>query len=132
MGGDLISYGDALKAFRRNVYTHAVVGWHAAVICATHQQARYAMDEAKSILDASSLPVQSYMHTSMRITTDRGGRLNFFPVEHGMLDRMQGLQFPHIIVVTPQIDTREREFLKYINRHHEIEERYYRFDEAML
>lgn len=133
MTGGLISFGDALKAFRRSVYMHSAFGWNAVVVCATHTQARYAMDAARSVLDASSLPVQSFMHTSMKITTDRGGELKFIAREHcSDLHQLQGYHFQQAIIVDPNLPQRELAVLQAHLRHPDIEDRYFRIDQATL
>lgn len=132
MAGGLMLFGDALKAFRRNVYTFPEQ-WTCAVICASHSQAKYAMDETRAILDASSLPVQSFMHTSMKITTDRGGSIQFIVREHALLqDRLAGYHFPHIIIIDPSMPESDREYIKAHLRHPEIQDRYFRLDEATI
>jgi hypothetical protein len=128
----LITFGDALKAFRRNVYMFPDQ-WKTLVVCASGTQAKYAMGEAQSILNASSLPVQSFMHTTMRITTDRGGELQFVVV-NGVPDtyRLASTRWPHIIIVNPNLPDEVSPYLRELMAHPDIEDRYFRMDDATL
>lgn len=129
--GPLISFGDALKAFRRNVYTFPD-RWRALVVCASHKQAEYAMHEARAVLNASSLPVQTYAPVSMKLTTSRGGEIKFVVVrELEDANRLAG-EWPHIIVVSPALPDDARAVLRSRLRHVDIEDRYFRMDDATL
>ena len=96
----MISFGDALKSFRANVYKHGDL-WHCGVVCANDGQKRVTFKEAQQILNASSLKIFNISHSRYTIQTERGGLLRFY----GPMDMMAGLNYPHIIsMYTPDAD----------------------------
>lgn len=130
MSGGLISYGDALKAFRRGVYQFPFE-WKALVFCGAVTQAQFALEEAERIFSASSLKVEAVEHTRLRITVERGGVLDF-GTPHLLHDRIKGVEFPQIICVADQMDDRDRAALKRHNRSTFIDDKFVRWDESTL
>jgi hypothetical protein len=130
MGGELISYGDALKAFRRGVHQFPSV-WKAVVVCNTGKQADYAMQEAVSILDGGSLELRNINYPGRQITTAKGGEVRFVVTDTGFYDRIRGLEIPQVIVVCGVSDE-TRDHLIARNRSPYVDAKYLRYDDVTL
>lgn len=130
MGGELISFGDALKAFRRNVYTFPHE-WRALVVCEGPPQVQYVFDEATRILEASSLKVENVLPMQRLIQVERGGEIRFTTTYNVVQGYTKGIEVPHIMVCvepSPQC----LDILRLSLRHPDIEERYFRLDKVTV
>lgn len=131
MGGGLISFGEALKAFRRGVhqFPHA---WLCVVVCGGHTQRNYAFGEAAKILEGGSLPVEHVNHAGLQIKVAKGGELRFIHTdEPDFFARIAGVHAPHIISVSGLADQTE-ERLRVHNRSAYVDQKYCRFDHCTL
>jgi hypothetical protein len=125
-----ITYGEALKAFRRNVYTFPEQ-WSAVVLCQGQPQLHCAMMEAFNILEASSLKVLGINKAANYISTERGGVVRFMRVEDAER-QLQGVRVPHFIIPALEVPERTMEVVRMQNRHADIEDRYLRIDFVTL
>lgn len=93
-----MDFAAALKQMRRMVFVHSQ-NWRTAVICPDHSTLCAAWDEAKSLIEASSLKVEQARYVTRNITLERGAPLRFFDVDDWRLYRMAGHQYTHIMVL---------------------------------
>lgn len=77
----VISYPDALKAFRRGVHVNQHA-WRCLVVCANKGQLERAWDETIHTLNASSVGVREYKHDTRRIETNNGAFIRFVVAPH--------------------------------------------------
>lgn len=127
----VISFGNAIKAARRGIYQYPNA-WKVAVLCGGAKQAQFAFDEARLMLEAGSLAVESANFASRVITTDRGGRFEFHVVaDEADCDHIRGKEFPHIIWLFDP-DPRVREIVQTRYRSHVVPDEALRSDEATL
>jgi hypothetical protein len=127
-----MSYGDALKAFRRGVHQFPSA-WRAVVVCGSRPQLELAFNEARHILEAGSLKVEQVNKTGLRITPAKGGDLIFVSTEWGskLSERIRGREFPQIICLCGVCD-HNMEILKRHNRSGTVDQKYCRIDQATL
>ena len=104
----IISYADALKAFRRGVHVNKQL-WRGAVICANAGQLDIAWDEATHILRASSVGLKEAKRVTNTLTTPDGAILRFYiaPDMTRALN-MRGAEFTQVIFAfDPPADVQE-------------------------
>lgn len=73
----VISFADALKAFRRGVHVNQHA-WRCLIVCANRAQLERAWDETVHTLGASSVGIREYNVTTRRIETNSGAFIRFF------------------------------------------------------
>lgn len=102
-----MKYTEALKAARRGIYVHGYLH-RVAIVSTSDARLSIAMDEARQVLDASSLTIERISRPTMTIQTEKGGIFRFFRLN----DRMDayaiyGVKYPHIIMLGQESDYRQ-------------------------
>lgn len=110
-----MQYDYALKQMRRNVFLHSA-NWRTAVICPSVSTLRVAWDEAKHLIEASSLKIEFARYATRTITLERGAPLRFFDVDDYRLDRMRGHQYTHFIVLCGEYPAAMMEQMRTLHR----------------
>lgn len=94
-----MKFEQALKAMRRNVFVHSGA-WRTAVVCPNAHVLAVAWDEARALLEASSLGVSEARYVTRTITLERGAPLRFFRMEDEMdTYGVAGNLFTHVIIL---------------------------------
>lgn len=122
-----MNFSEALKAFRRGTHVYGP-SWRALVVCKTQEQRRHYADEALMTLEAGSTPIAKADRTKMEIITEKGSSIRFRLLQDA--DMQAGLYYSQIIY-TCFLDHRERDLLKSLLCHPEVDENDLRFDEAI-
>ena len=89
-----ITFAQALKQARAKIYRHPDA-WRVAVLCGSGPQLKYAFDEARLTLAASSLPLEKVSYAERTIDTERGGYFKFIAALDWGADAVQGRNFTH-------------------------------------
>lgn len=110
-----MDFAAALKQMRRMVFVHSQ-NWRTAVICPNVSTLGVAWDEAKALIEASSLKIEQARYVTRTITLERGAPLRFFDVDDYRLDRLRGHQYTHIMIVRGEYPPSMIEQLKLILR----------------
>lgn len=105
-GRRLQSFGNALKASRRRVFTSNTP--HTTLIfCANHTQAGRAFDELNYILAGSSLKVEGVDYLSREVRTERSGKFKVVVIGRNYADHLAGVGFEDAIwLYEPDEETR--------------------------
>lgn len=92
-----ITFAQALKQARAKIYRHPNA-WRVAILCGSGPQLKYAFDEARLTLSASSLPLEKVSYTNHTIETERGGYFKCIAaVDYWGTKALEGCNFTHYI-----------------------------------
>lgn len=114
----MITLSDALKATRRGAYKYSDA-WRTLIIVQHPRQLAVLWDEVKSLMDASSMSIESAKYITRTMQIGKGAIVRFAAVNDAMdAYTLAGHQYTHIIMLydlPANVDSYVRSFLRSLN-----------------